>query len=310
MTRGTLENASLSTRLLVVLSIVLGSFILFSLAGTLLAMVIYRVDPAAVMQESLDLDLPGMVPMLRFMQVFQSAGLFFIPPFLVAWFLSTRPMQFLGFERRPSGFSLLAGSLVLIVAIPLVNQLADWNSSIRFPEFLQNMESWMRVKEEQANELTEAFLRFDRPGDYWRSLLIVALLPGIGEELLFRGLIQRMLREWFGNIHLAILGASILFSAIHLQFFGFLPRLLMGMWFGYLLVWTGSLWLPILAHFVNNGLIVTYYYFTETGVIKQDFEHVGTEPGSSWLVFVSILLTGWMVWLVFRNEKKRERELP
>ena len=93
----------------------------------------------------------------------------------------------------------------------------------------------------------------------------MAILPAIGEELLFRGVFQRLLTEWTRNIHWGIILAALLFSFFHFEFYGFLPRFLLGVFFGYLFVWTSSIWVPILAHFTNNFIIVVYSFYQATG---------------------------------------------
>ena len=83
---------------------------------------------------------------------------------------------------------------------------------------------------------------------------MVAMIPAIGEELLFRGVLQKQLIKGLGNAHVAIILTAVIFSAFHLQFLGFFSRALLGMLFGYLYYWSKNMWYPILTHFTNNGL--------------------------------------------------------
>ena len=131
---------------------------------------------------------------------------------------------------------------------------------------MSSIETWMRNSESQANEITEAFLSTKSIGGLIGNIFIVAVLPAIGEELLFRGLLQGLIKKMTGNFHWAIWVTAALFSALHLQFFGFLPRMLLGAFFGYLLEWTGTLWLPVIAHFINNASGVVIFFFTGTGL--------------------------------------------
>lgn len=311
MASGLFENTTTPFRLLISLVIILGSFLVFSVIGTLLVMLVYGADPVMVLEGFSDPDNPRIIDMLRFLQVVQSLGLFIIPSLLMAYLLSSKPGYFLGFGRCPRWPVWISGGLVLIVAIPLINVLADWNMAVRFPDFLEGVEEWMRSREEEASRMTEAFLEFDRPGGLWISLLIVAVIPALGEELLFRGVIQRLLTEWWRNIHAAVIVTAVLFSALHLQFFGFVPRMLMGIWFGYLLVWSGTLWLPILSHFLNNAVIVVFYFLMERGVVSKDIEHIGATAGSYWMGVLSVILTGLMIWGVFRQGKgKNPEQIP
>ncbi|MGC9470713.1 MAG: CPBP family intramembrane glutamic endopeptidase [Bacteroidales bacterium] len=303
MASGLFENTSTPFRLLISLVIILGSFLVFSVIGTLLAMLVYGAEPGMILEGLSDPDDPHIPDMLRFLQVVQSLGLFIIPSLLLAYLLSSHPGHFLGFRHRPGWPVWITGGLVLIVAIPLINVLAEWNMAVRFPDFLEGVEEWMRSREEEASRLTEAFLEFERPGGLWISLLIVAIIPALGEELLFRGVVQRLFTEWWRNVHAAVIVTAVLFSALHLQFFGFVPRMLMGIWFGYLLVWSGTLWLPILSHFLNNAVIVVFYFLMERGMVNSDIEHIGATPGSYWTGVLSVILTGLMIWMVYRQRK-------
>ena len=148
-------------------------------------------------------------------------------------------------------FLVMALGLTFIITI---SPLVEWNMNMEFPDFLKGVESWARDAEDKAAELTKAMTSFESVGDLVLGLIVIALLPAIGEELVFRGLFQNEFFRGSGNIHLSIWLAAIIFSAIHLQFYGFVPRLLLGALFGYLYYWSGSLLIPMFAHFVNNAI--------------------------------------------------------
>jgi hypothetical protein len=119
---------------------------------------------------------------------------------------------------------------------------------------------------------------------------MIAFLPAIGEELLFRGVIQRIFTSWTRNQHWGIWISAILFSALHMQFYGFIPRVFLGVLFGYLLVWSGSIWLPIIAHFINNAVAVVAMYLIDKGLLSQEIEEIGTTSDSYYMAAVSLLL--------------------
>ena len=128
---------------------------------------------------------------------------------------------------------------------------------------------------------------------------MVGALTGIGEELTFRGIIQSLVTEKSNNHHIAIWVTAILFSAIHLQFFGFFPRMLLGAFFGYLLVWSGSIWLPIYAHFLNNSMAVVAAYMLNINLTTDEYEKVGTiDNGTIWMAAVSLLLFALCVYKI------------
>ena len=132
-------------------------------------------------------------------------------------------------------------------------QIIDWNQSWQLPDILSELEKWIKEKEDLAAHITEQFMTMPTVWDFLTTLAVVAIIASIGEEFLFRGLLQPQLQNLFGNPHAGIWMAALLFSFFHLQFYGFVPRLLLGALFGYLYVFSGKLWVPIFAHFVNNA---------------------------------------------------------
>jgi hypothetical protein len=136
-------------------------------------------------------------------------------------------------------------------------------------------------------------------GSFLFNMVMIAILPAIGEEIMFRGLIQRLLKEWLGNIHIAIFISALLFSAMHMQFYGFLPRMVLGMVFGYLFLWTGSLWIPIFAHFIQNGMVVVVTYLGQRGIIGGDYENFGASE--SILVILASLVISSVILFIIRK---------
>ena len=151
--------------------------------------------------------------------------------------------------------------------------------------------------------MTEFLTTFDSFIKIIVGLIVIAVVAGIGEELIFRGLIQRKFYKGLNNPHLAICGAAIIFSAIHMQFYGFLPRMMLGALFGYLYLWTGNLWVPIAAHIFNNGFAVVMFYLSHIGVIGVDIEELETFPIPA--VIASLFLSAALLWY-FRKEQGTE----
>ena len=164
---------------------------------------------------------------------------------------------------------LIASGISFQVAL---SPLVEWNMNFQFPEFLKEFGDWAREREDALIQLTEILTRFESQRDLIIGLVVVAVLPGIGEELVFRGLIQNELKRGSGNIHLSIWVAAFLFSAIHMQFFGFLPRMLLGALFGYLYHWSGNLLVPMFAHFFHNGFTLLMLYLYQTGTSNLNME--------------------------------------
>lgn len=230
---------------------------------------------------------PNVIKAMKLLQVLSATGTFIIPCFLAGWLLSADTFSFLALRQKPSLFSLVAVAGLVVVSTPLINWLMIWNQQLVLPGFLKPLENWMIASEANAKNITEAFLKMATPMDFLINLVMIGLIPAVGEELLFRGLLQPLIKGVIKNALISILFTSILFSAMHLQFYGFLPRMVLGLILGYLLEWSGSLWLPMLLHFLNNGMAVLMAYFYPT--INMD--EVGTTAGNTWPLLVSSLLT-------------------
>ena len=220
---------------------------------------------------------------LKIAQLIQSVGMFVIPPLIMAYLWSSKPLSYLQLNRLPNTKSTLYAIVIMLIAIPFINLLAQLNQEISLPAFMATIEAQMKAAELQIAELTEKMLNVKSMDALAFNILLIAIIPAIGEELFFRGIIQKILSER-RNIHLAIWISAFIFSAIHLQFYGFFPRLLLGAFLGYLLFWSGNLWLPVIAHFTNNAMAVVFYYLKFNGVQVFDFETIGS--GNTWWVGV------------------------
>lgn len=238
---------------------------------------------------------------LKYAQVVQSIGLFIVPPFILAWLFSGKIAQYLMIDHNSSSSNFLYTGLSILLLIPFINFAGEINSKLTLPSSLSGVEDWMRTMEESAKVLTEKFLKVDSVPALLFNIFMVGLLPAIGEELLFRGIIQRIFINWTKSQHWGIWIAAIIFSAFHFQFYGFLPRMLLGAMFGYLLVWTGSMWVPMLAHFINNTMGVLGYYLMDRAVISNDIEQWGTGIEQLPILIFSIVSAGGMLYLVFRG---------
>jgi membrane protease YdiL (CAAX protease family) len=226
----------------------------------------------------------------------QSIGMFLLPPFLIAWYLDDRPLEYLSLNRKPVVKMAITVFVLVLVSNPLMEWVSNVNMNIKFPSWLDSVERWMWTSENQANRITKAFLATDNLGGLFSNLLLVAVLPAIGEELLFRGILQKLIKNLIGNAHAAIWITAFIFSALHLQFFGFFPRFLIGALLGYLLEWTGSLWIPIIAHFINNAGGVILYYITGKGIEPENTDG----PLISFPEFLAVILSGFLIWLLLR----------
>ena len=230
-------------------------------------------------------------------QGINSIFMFIVPP-IVYYYLTRKEhrMQDLGFrEVAHPWWLLLLGVAVMFISLPVTNQLTTWNEGMSFGKGLTWLEDWIKSLEETAKAATEKMLNVDTIGGLLLNMVVIALIPAIGEEMTFRGVLQQSLTRKM-NPHVAILLSAAIFSFIHFQFYGFLPRMFLGILLGYMFYATGSLWTSILMHFFNNGTAVVLYYLNNKGIINIDVEHFG-ETQSVWLVVASaVVTTGLIAW--------------
>ena len=178
--------------------------------------------------------------------------------------------------------------LIQLTSIPITSYLGSINENITMPESLSGLETMFKEMEKSAAELTEFLAKTDSIAELLISILVIGVIAGVGEELVFRGIIQRKLIRGLKNHHLAIWISAIIFSAIHFQFYGFFPRVILGALFGYLYVWTGNIWIPISAHTFNNTIAVLLFHFIHKGKISPEMEKMESIP-FGWVAFSSII---------------------
>ena len=162
-------------------------------------------------------------------------------------------------------------TIVLIISFSGVNTvIIEWNKALELPTFLSEFEHYVQDQELKLAELTEFLTEFDNTGHFLLCILVIAIIPAVGEEFLFRGVLQNILRLSVKNSHIAIWASALIFSIFHNQFYGLVPRMLLGAIFGYLYYWSGSLFLPVLGHFINNGLALVLMFFFQKNLISFD----------------------------------------
>lgn len=287
--RGMVADLTPFRRILFLFLLALSSMLVLMLAGYLIAMLVFD-DFQVLFTQMNELEDARAMMLMKFFQIINQIGLFIIPPVLFAWLASADLGRYLLLKRRPA-FIVVALSVIMVFAVlPLMHWSASINELLHFPEWLKNLEVWMRNSEDNAARITEAFLNVNSISGFFINILMIAVLPAIGEELLFRGVLQRLLHEWFKNVHLAILISAILFSALHLQFFGFLPRTILGVMFGYLFVITKSLWVPVVGHFINNGAAVIAAFLFQRQFIRSDYDELGNVTHPVWVAFSLVIV--------------------
>ena len=275
--RGKLENSNVITKIVVWLGLI---FVMFSLTVLVIALITQGKQLSNINT-------------LKWIQLLQTISLFLLPSLILAYLCAKVPWNWLQLDNKVDWKVLLWAIGIMLVALPAINLMSHWNQQMVLPTWLSGVEEWMKNKEAEAEWLTKQFMSVTTVSGLLVNLLLMAVLPALSEEITFRGVLQRLLNFQLStfNSHLAIWLTAIIFSAIHMQFYGFVPRMLMGALFGYMLVWTGSLWVPMLMHFVNNGMAVLLYFIANRAHWDMDkVDAIGT-GNTLWLGIVSLVLT-------------------
>lgn len=224
---------------------------------------------------------------LRGVAAFNQFFTFWAPALILAWFLYKKEWtKELTLDRSPGYSWPLNGMFWIMGAFPLA-QAVYWINKTAIP-----LPDWMRQMEDSTGGLLRAFLVMDSPLEFLFSLFVMAILPAVGEELVFRGFLQRYLGRTRIGEHAAVWATALIFSAIHFQFEGFLPRVLLGAMLGYLFFWSRNLWVPIAAHFANNAMQVTAAYVAQDQFLKID--EAAENPFPWQITAISVL---WVLWL-------------
>ncbi|HEY0771604.1 MAG TPA: CPBP family intramembrane glutamic endopeptidase [Sphingobacteriaceae bacterium] len=291
--------------LLYLVMLALGGTITFSAIGVAVGALIYGL-PENLLTGETNLTQANELGFMKILQIFSSAGLFLLPPLVLARIESKTPMQWLKFNNSLSSLLILLILVLMLSGNPVLELIVELNKAMKLPEFLRDVEAWMLAKEKQMEILTKQLLVMNDWKDLSINLLMIAVLPAISEELFFRGCVQRLFTKWVKNYHAGIWITAIIFSAIHIQFYGFFPRMFLGALFGYLLIWTGNIWYPIIAHFVNNGVtVIAAYVYQRQGKSLDEFE---TATQAGWPVYLgsAVILTGLLMF--FRQSALKLQE--
>lgn len=238
---------------------------------------------------------------MKYILIMQDVAMFIIPSVIILRLLRPEAGNRLSEMRLPE---LKETGLVLILAFcifPVTSFAGQINSAMHLPDFLSGVEEWMIRQEDKADDLLDLLIVADTFQAFLLNLLMIALLPAIAEELIFRGVFQTIFQRFFRSGHLAIWVTSLIFSTIHFQFFGFIPRLILGLVFGYLFYWSGTLWLPVISHFVNNAFPVIMTYIQGIEKVKSPVDISIFHQA----IFLPLpIISGLLILFYFRNKRK------
>ena len=280
------KNAPVFVQLLMILAVIAFGFLFSIFLASLLIISKFGISPEIIIAIQQNLfDYPDLI---RGIQFLQTLGIFLLPAVICAWLFSDNYKEYLRIDQ-PIRLSVTVWTIIsMIVVVPFLNWTYFLNQQMVFPEALKGLENWMKESEAAAERLTHLLLDTKNIPTIIFNILIVCVIAGASEEFMFRGLLQTFLGKAVRNPHLLIWTIAVLFSAIHLQFYGFITRMLLGAWLGYLMYYTKTIWIPVLAHFINNFISVgIYYLFRNTPDEMHKIDTIGT--GSTWWLAVASL---------------------
>lgn len=227
----------------------------------------------------------------------QNIFVFILPALLVAWLTSNSPNKYLEISTAPLLRQLVGMLIIYILITPAMNVIIDWNQNASFPDSLSSFESILRSMEEAAAKTTNEVLSDSSIWGLASGLLVVGCLTGFAEEMFFRAGLQRALVSAGINGNTAVWTVAFIFSVLHFQFFGFVPRMLLGAFFGYLYLYGKSIWLSSVAHALNNSVVVVSYWVNARFGADFNPESFGIANSStSYLFYLSIILTAAFIY--------------
>lgn len=277
------NRSSWTNLVLVFLLVVLGAF-LGQLAASILCFSDTRDVEAAVHTTLLQKR------SLLILQAMTASSAFIIAPLFYLYIFERQGIRKLFQWRQPYTVPMLI-TLGLVPAFMVANTwFIQWNMAIKLPDWLEVFEIRIQEKEAALRSITILFTSFHSLAELGMGFLVISLIPAIGEELLFRGLVQNICHKLTNNIHVAIGISAFLFSAMHLQFYSFVPRFLLGALFGYIYWWTKDLFFPMVAHLFNNTAILLALFLHQQGMIAQDISTPQALPGSILLFFAALVI--------------------
>ncbi len=287
-------------RLLLITVIVLIFAILFSFLGLLIGKIYLDMD-LMTLAAALGHPEGKVLRFAFFYQFLNQLGIFIFPALIYGFLVSGNVFSYFKLDKKPTAEALTIIFLSVFTVLPFLGYLAELNNGMHLTGALKGVEEWMRTKEMQAKELTEAFLKTKTYGGLLLNIFVIALMPALGEELLFRGVIQRIFIDMTRSVHLGIIITAVVFSAFHFQFLGFLPRFLLGLMLGYAMMMTGSLWSSIWLHFINNASTVLVYFLHYKKVLKISADEMGSTHNEVY-IWGSLLLTLWLFIMLYNKE--------
>lgn len=277
-------SLTLKKRLLLLLLLFVAAYMMVSVIG---ALVIFKFGTDST-------------PAMRILTVVQDMVLFIFPAVATAMMVTRTPATLMELDRKPDGVFLLVAVVAMIASVPVMNLIVDLNEMVPLPA---KWEAVLRPLEDNARHMIEVLEGAHTFPNLIMSVLIVAVLAGLSEEILFRGAFQRLMATGGVGGHTAVWVAAIVFSMMHLQFYGFVPRVLLGAFLGYALLWGRSLWVPVILHALNNTIYIVSQWVAGDEMNVSD--PIGFEEAA--MAGVSAVFCGGCIYIMYHVSKKHNQ---
>ena len=272
-------------------------FVLGNLIGLALVAALYGFNLLMDLAH-LNFSTPQSITAMYILQVVTTTLPIFIAPVIFGYRVLRAPGEYIRPTIRISWLLFVITFFVMLISSPLIELLSNINQQMVLPKWLSGLEQWMKNSEESARRVTEALLKMNTIWDCLKNVLLIGLLTAIAEEFMFRGVLQTIFIKWTKSTPVAIWVTAAIFSAFHMEFYGFLPRLLLGALFGYFVAYSGSIWPAVWGHFLNNGtaVVATYLYQQKHTKLNPDDAHI-----FSWYQYIFSLIIIIILLLIYKN---------
>jgi uncharacterized protein len=234
---------------------------------------------------------------LRLSLLIQHLFLFFLPAVFALWVCyKQKAFQAAALDKRPLSISIGLSVIWLLASMAFIQYSYQINKAITLPK-------WMMANETDVKKTLETIFSLKGFAGAFVNTLLIGVMPAISEELLFRGVIQRQLGRLLNNDHAQVWITAAIFSAIHFQFQGFLPRMFLGALLGYMLVWSRSLWVPVIVHGLNNGMQVLALYALD--LKPHEMEKLEEGKSLHWAVALASLVGSILLGRYFYQKHRK-----
>jgi len=291
--------------LLILTGLCLLGIVVFSAVGIFFGSVFSGLNITDLQNIAVDYEtIPNARIALLIMQGIISIGGFVLFPWTVRFFNKENQYAADKFIFPSITLLILVFALSLLM-MPVNAWLAAWNESIHLPQFLSEFKDWASQKENEMQQLTIYLIDFQTTSELILGFVVISLIAGFSEEFFFRRMLQPRVYALTGNIHVAIWVTAFLFSAIHFQFFGLVPRMVLGALFGYYFWWTGNFWISVLAHSLNNGITLIGMYLYTKNISPIDVENPKIVP---WYIGAVAAGITWSLAIMMKDESDKIRD--